>query len=387
MFKLRSITPLLIAAVVVISAVSGYRGASAGERSGQDNHDIVGQTELGQVLDWAEAGITIPYPSDWQLIGDENFDFVLLGPSAEGTSAFTIIALQQSDLFSSLREDMEEIAGGSDDLVELSFGDVEALRFDTEDETQHSILVGFSPAPDRIAVLFFSAPIATWDETGLVFDDVLAAIEVVPLELDHETFNEQLQQSFVDDGTLIIGDPDAPVLIVEFLDYSCPHCSSYRHSVNRLIQDYVMTGRVRLNLSLLTFVGHEFSVTAANAQYCGAELGIGWDVHEFLFNEYDELGAQEAYTNEHLLEALSEAELDVDMDAFETCLTEASFDDVLDNSATWATELGVSGTPSMLFGANEDDLGFMTNDTGETITRTILLFTYDYIDGLTTETE
>jgi protein-disulfide isomerase len=381
--------PLFIGVVVMMSMVAGYQGVYAEEATGQNIHPIVGQTELGQVLNWSEAGITIPYPSDWQLIGDENFDFVILGPTAENTGAFTIIALQQNAMFAStLREDMEDIAGGDDaDLVEISFGDVEAWRFDTEDETQHTVLVGFSPAPNRVAVLFLSAPLAAWDETGLIFDDILSAIEVEPLELDHETFNEQLQQSFADDGNLVIGDPDAPVLIVEFLDYSCPHCADYRHTVNRLIQDYVMTGRARLNLGLLTFVGQEFSVTAANAQFCGAELGIGWDVHELLFNEYEELGAAEAYTNDHILGALAESELDVDMDAFETCLTEASFDEVLETSATWATELEVGGTPSMLFGTSEDDLAFMTNDAGEIITRTLLLFTYEHIDQLTAETE
>lgn len=383
MFRLRSIIPLFIATLLVVSGVASYQGVSAEEPAVQEN--FVGQTDLGQVLNWAEAGITIPYPNDWQLIGDENFDFVLLGPTPDDIDGYMFIGLQQNDLIASLQEDMEGVVGGSDDLVEMSFGDVQAFRFDSVDEVQHTILVGFSPAPDRITVLILSAPVATWDETGPIFEDILSSIEVDPLELDHETLNEQLQQSFVDNGTLEIGDPDAPVLVVEFLDYSCPHCSHYRHAVNRLIQDYVMTGRARLNLGILTFVGQEFSVIAANAQYCGAELGIGWDIHELLFSEYDLLGAQAAYTNEHILEAVSAAELDVDMDVFETCLTDAAFDEVVENNSTWATELEVSGTPSMLFGTSEDDLAFMTTDSDEIITRTILLFTYEHIDELAPE--
>ena len=383
MHKLGKTLLFLVGILVGVGMVIG--DVSAAEIDSRNNA-TVGQTELGQELVWSEAGITLSYPDSWQLIGDENFDFVLLGPSDDATGGFTIIALQQNDLTATLQEDMEAIAGDdADGLIEITLGDTEAWRFDTVDEAQHTVLIGFSPAPGRIAVLFMSAPVQDWEASEAIFDGVLDAIEIVPLELDHEMLNEQLQENFVENGELVIGDADAPVLVVEFLDYSCPHCSDYRHSINRLIQDYVVTGRARLNLGILTFVGEEFSVTAANAQFCGAELGIGWDIHELLFEEYEEFGAQEAYTTEHILGALEEAELDVDLDAFETCFTEQTFEDNLDATSSWAGELGVSGTPSVLFGTSEDDLAFITNDAGENITRTVLLFTYEYIDELTAE--
>src|SRR3954452_17312013 len=53
-----------------------------------------------------------------------------------------------------------------------------------------------------------------------------------------------------------LGSPKAPVTIVEFADLQCPFCAEYHRNVFPTILDrYVRTGKVRLELRLLRFLG------------------------------------------------------------------------------------------------------------------------------------
>ena len=55
---------------------------------------------------------------------------------------------------------------------------------------------------------------------------------------------------------LTLGSPNAPVTIVEFADLQCPFCAQYHRDVFPTILDrYVRTGKVRLELRLLRFLG------------------------------------------------------------------------------------------------------------------------------------
>ena len=96
-----------------------------------------------------------------------------------------------------------------------------------------------------------------------------------------------------------LGDPDAPVALVEFADLQCPFCMQYHRDVlPALLERYVRTGEVRLVLQPLQFIGPdstELAETAAAAAAHGrlwhvaglafanqgAENG-GWATSEFL---------------------------------------------------------------------------------------------------------
>lgn len=46
---------------------------------------------------------------------------------------------------------------------------------------------------------------------------------------------------------LVIGSPDAPVSIIEYSSFSCPHCANFHiHVLPEIIETYVKTGKVRI---------------------------------------------------------------------------------------------------------------------------------------------
>ena len=63
-----------------------------------------------------------------------------------------------------------------------------------------------------------------------------------------------------------LGSPDAPVTMVEFADLQCPFCAEYHRNVfPELLDRFVRTGRLRLELRLLRFIGEDSDRLARTA--------------------------------------------------------------------------------------------------------------------------
>jgi protein-disulfide isomerase len=83
---------------------------------------------------------------------------------------------------------------------------------------------------------------------------------------------------------LSLGSPKAPVTIVEFADLQCPFCAEYHHNVfPALLDRYVRTGKVRLELRLLRFLGPDsdrlarVAVAAAGQDRMWQFVGLAYD--------------------------------------------------------------------------------------------------------------
>jgi protein-disulfide isomerase len=81
-----------------------------------------------------------------------------------------------------------------------------------------------------------------------------------------------------------LGSPKAPVTIVEFADLQCPFCAEYHRNVFPTILDrYVRTGKVRLELRLLRFLGPDsdrlarVAIAAAGQNRMWQFVGLAYD--------------------------------------------------------------------------------------------------------------
>jgi protein-disulfide isomerase len=64
-----------------------------------------------------------------------------------------------------------------------------------------------------------------------------------------------------------LGDPKAPLVLTEFADLQCPFCGAYTTAVlPQIIERYVRTGKLRLELRLRRFLGVDSDVAGRAAQ-------------------------------------------------------------------------------------------------------------------------
>ena len=88
---------------------------------------------------------------------------------------------------------------------------------------------------------------------------------------------------------LSLGSPKAPVTMVEFADLQCPFCAEYHRNVFPSILDrYVRTGKVRLELRLLRFLGPD-SDKLARVAMAAADQNRMW---QFVGLAYDRQGQE-----------------------------------------------------------------------------------------------
>src|SRR3954454_12730083 len=87
----------------------------------------------------------------------------------------------------------------------------------------------------------------------------------------------------------VLGNPNAPYTVTEYLDLQCPICKAASTQVlPTLIDNYVKTGKVKLQARTLHFIGDD-STTAALAAAGAKQQGKVWSfIESFYANQGDE---------------------------------------------------------------------------------------------------
>jgi protein-disulfide isomerase len=143
-----------------------------------------------------------------------------------------------------------------------------------------------------------------------------------------------------------MGDPNAPVKIVEFADYQCPFCLRYwTETEPQIIQNYVATGKVYYEYrSVGGFVGPE-SADAANAAYCAADQNKFWEYHDILFANWTGENAGD-FTPDKLRQYATA--INLNLDQFNSCINSGAHADKVNQDVTDAKAAGVTGTPAFV---------------------------------------
>ena len=82
-----------------------------------------------------------------------------------------------------------------------------------------------------------------------------------------------------------LGNPTAPVAIVEWADFQCPYCKAFtEETAPALIKQYVATGKARLEWRDYAFLGPESTAAAVAARAAGRQ-GKFWAYHDALYAE------------------------------------------------------------------------------------------------------
>jgi len=139
---------------------------------------------------------------------------------------------------------------------------------------------------------------------------------------------------------VVEGAEDAPVTIVEVMDYSCGHCRNFILETAPLIdQQYVETGQVRL--VSLPYALRAETIPAANAGMCAAEQDAYYPFTDAMFANFDE---PDNLTRAGFVRAAEAAELE--MEPFTQCVDEGRYVSTVQENIQRARAAGVTSTPN-----------------------------------------
>ena len=160
-----------------------------------------------------------------------------------------------------------------------------------------------------------------------------------------------------------MGDPNAPIKIVEFADFQCPFCENFHKNTEPLLrQYYVDTGKVQFTFrSMGNFVsdniarnnlaqGKDIPATtesqdAALAAYCAGDQNKFWEMQAYLFA--NALGEDAGSFTDRRLTAIAE-KAGLNMDQFNSCYRTGKFKDRVQKDAQDGQAANVTGTPSFI---------------------------------------
>lgn len=134
-----------------------------------------------------------------------------------------------------------------------------------------------------------------------------------------------------------LGDPAAPITIVEFSDFACPFCAQLRPVLERFVEE--RTGRVKLVYKPFPIDAHPGAFEAAQAAEWARGQGIFWKYHDTLYANARSLSPGELASYARGLGA--------DGDALEAALESGAFKGRVQASREEARVAGLRATPTL----------------------------------------
>jgi protein-disulfide isomerase len=141
---------------------------------------------------------------------------------------------------------------------------------------------------------------------------------------------------------MLLGDPKAPVELVEFGDLQCPVCAAYAEEVlPPIIANQVKKGQVRVGFRNFAFIGPQSADAGAAALAAGAQ-GRGWNFVELFYRNQG--GEDSGYADDAFLEAVAAGAGVKDIDRWNKDRVKLTAE--VEETTAEAQSLGISGTPT-----------------------------------------
>jgi protein-disulfide isomerase len=207
-------------------------------------------------------------------------------------------------------------------------------------------------------VLFFLTP--TLSAEGISkqqADDILLELKQIRQLLENQTKQSvraaapaaakqsQREVSFSLEGKIILGDKNAPVILVEFTDYQCSFCRKFHTEVfNQLKTDYIDTGKLAFINRDLPLGFHNNAMHAAQAAHCANKQDKYWELRDTMILNANKLSRDD-------ISGYAE-KLKLNVAKLNQCIDSNTHQKLIDNDIADAGTAGISGTPTFVFAKN-----------------------------------
>jgi protein-disulfide isomerase len=145
-----------------------------------------------------------------------------------------------------------------------------------------------------------------------------------------------------------LGDPKAPVVLTEFADLQCPFCRDYAVNVlPQIIERYVRTGRLRLELRLRRFIGPDSDVAGRAAQ-AAATRDRMWNFIDLFYRNQGQENS--GYVDDAFLSRIATAAGVPASLVVKGNTTAAALEKPMEMAESEAQAAGLESTPAFLIG-------------------------------------
>jgi protein-disulfide isomerase len=207
-----------------------------------------------------------------------------------------------------------------------------------------SLGIGAAVASITIIIVFLGFNGIT-NEPELTIEPIPTTEPIGPAKITMDTFLEN--------GSPILGDINAKITLVEFGDYQCHFCNVFFHSTeHKILQQYVETGKVKIIFKDYTIIGPD-SVQASHGTHCASEQGLFWEYHDILFSNW--AGENNGWASKENLFNFAQ-EINLDLEQWAECMDNETHLKTIVASTDDARSLELTGTPAFFVIGQDEEI-------------------------------
>ena len=190
------------------------------------------------------------------------------------------------------------------------------------------------------------------------FKNEIAKLELKILEKQLPTKQPNIPLKISADNDPIIGNPNAPITIIEFSDFQCPFCAKFHiQTLPAIMNEYINDGKVKLVFRDFPIQSiHPNALPASVAAECANEQGKFKEMHDILFERQNEWSKKNT-DNVIILFNQYASKLGLEEEKFDSCLKNGKYIEEIQKDLNDGRTYGISGTPEFFVG--NDQIGFI----------------------------
>ncbi|MCU1287252.1 MAG: putative Membrane protein [Acidobacteriales bacterium] len=156
----------------------------------------------------------------------------------------------------------------------------------------------------------------------------------------------------------ILGDEDAPITLLEYGDYECPHCGAAHPVVKALLQRYPDDVRYIFRHFPLTQIHPHAEAAAETAEFADSYDRF-WEMHNLIFENQDRLSIPFLFS--------AAESLGLSVERLQQALRSGEFSRRVRQDFLSGVRSGVNGTPSFFINGERHNGSYAFTDLSEAI--------------------
>ena len=149
----------------------------------------------------------------------------------------------------------------------------------------------------------------------------------------------------IENGSPFLGNPDAPITILEWGDYQCTFCYKFHQNTLQIInEDFIKTGKVKVVFKDFPLNGPD-SKLAAEASYCAQDQEKYWQYHDEVYRNWG--GERTGWITREALTEFAQV-VNLDTEKFNKCLDDNKYESKVNSLYEFGNDIGIDATPSFL---------------------------------------